>query len=119
MRRIGFGSCGEGSCWLWPLLGCATVRDAAAPHSLSDADRAAVGKALYAALEKLDSPQFSFKGAQTSDGRIYVCGWVSDKGAYSDKPPFIGTLFGDQFVIETTSARAMPKGTTSSMNVKS
>jgi hypothetical protein len=83
------------------LLGCVTIRDPAAPYSLSDADRAIVGKALYAKMEKLDSPEFTgFRGVQTADGKIYVCGWVSDRGAYSDKPPFIGTLFAGQFVID-------------------
>jgi hypothetical protein len=60
-----------------------------------------LGQALYANLEKLDAPEFDgFKAARAPDGKIYVCGWVSDRREYRDKPPFLGTLFAGQFVID-------------------
>jgi hypothetical protein len=81
MKRIGFGKVWGGPLLVCGLLGCATIRDPAVPYSLSDADRAAVAKTLYVNLEKLDSPEFTgFRGVQTGDGKIYVCGWGAIKG---------------------------------------
>ena len=82
------------------LSACATTGNLASPYNLSDADRAAVAKTLFTALDKLDSPEYRFRGGQTSNGKIIVCGWVSDRGAYSDRLPFIGTLSGGLFVID-------------------
>jgi len=84
------------------LLGCATTtRGPVSAYSLSATDLATVGRGLHAALKDLDSPEFrNFKAVQSADGRISVCGWVLDRGEYSDKPPFIGTLSAGQFVLD-------------------
>ena len=83
------------------ISGCATTRDAGSPYSLSEAELAVVAGVLHASLKELDSPEFTrFRAAQTPDGRIHVCGWVRDRGKYSDRPPFMGTLFAGQFVLD-------------------
>jgi hypothetical protein len=68
---------------------------------MSDAEMNAVVVGVHAALKELDSPGFrKFRSAQGPDGKIFVCGWVSDRGEYAEERPMIGTLFAGQFVLD-------------------
>jgi hypothetical protein len=83
------------------LLGCATTSKPVSPHTLSNADLNTVALGLHAALKDLNSPKFRmFRASQATDGKIYVCGWVSDSEKYADERPFVGTLFAGQFAVD-------------------
>ena len=85
-------------------LGCTAVPEPASPYILSDTEITTVQRGLFSALPDLDSPNFrSFKAARTTNGDIYVCGWMSSKnskGYPSPERAFIGSLSAGRFVSE-------------------
>jgi hypothetical protein len=63
-------------------LGCTAVLEPTSPYILSDTEITTVQRGLFSALPDLDSPNFrSFKAARTTNGDIYVCGWISSKNS--------------------------------------
>ena len=90
------------ACLMLCVLGCATTRETTSPHTLSDAEIVSVQTGIQSFRKDLDAPRFrGFRAARSADGQIYVCGWMNSRnshGGYSEEQPFIGTLFGGQFV---------------------
>jgi hypothetical protein len=88
------------SCLLVSLFGCTAWFKPPQPYTLSDAETATVRRDIYSAAKLSDKPSFrDLKAARSSNGDLYVCGWIeSNNKAYrAPEQAFIGTLSAGRF----------------------
>jgi hypothetical protein len=78
------------------LFGCTAVPEPLPPYALSNAEVTAVVRGFYSSVKDLDAPGFrSFKAVRSSDGEVYVCGWMNSRN--TAEQAFIGTLSAGRF----------------------
>jgi hypothetical protein len=79
------------------LCGCAGTEST---YALSDAETTTVERGVYSAAKLSDKPGFrDLKAARSSNGDLYVCGWMdaNTKAYRSPAQAFIGTLSAGRF----------------------
>ena len=88
------------SCLLVSLFGCTVWFKPSPPYILSDAETATVKRDIYSAARLSDNPSFrDLKAARSSNGDLYVCGWIesNNKTYRAPEQAFIGTFSAGRF----------------------
>jgi hypothetical protein len=87
-------------CLLVLLFGCTAGSKSLPPYALSDVETTVVVRGIYSATKDLNKPGFrDLKAARSSNGDLYVCGWMDSKNKTYRAPEqaFIGTLSAGRF----------------------
>jgi len=95
------------ACLLLSLFGCTVWSRSLPPYALSDAETTTVERAtttteraIYPTTKDLDKVSFRIlKAAKSSNGDVYVCGWMDSNNKSSRSPvqAFIGTFSAGRF----------------------
>ena len=87
-------------CFVFGLFACTLWSKSLPPYVLSNSETTTVERDILSATKDLDkSPFHDLKAAKSSNGDLYVCGWMnSNNKAYrSSEQAFIGTFSAGRF----------------------
>ena len=90
------------ACLLALLFGCSTEMSLP-PYTLSETDMSAVKHGIYSYSVIKDTPKVRiFKATTSSNGEVYVCGWIDSESKIYRAPEqaFTGILTAGQFSAE-------------------